>query len=59
MLSKKNGLDPCGENGEYHTMTIDGPTFKDTIQISKFTKHEHNDRMYTIISEFCLKPKNN
>ena len=59
VLSKETGLDPCGENGEYHTMTIDGPTFNDTIQISKFTKHENSDRMYTFISEFCLKPKNN
>lgn len=22
------GLDPCGENGEYHTLVVDGPLFK-------------------------------
>jgi diphthine-ammonia ligase len=56
-LSKTNGVDPCGENGEFHSMTIDGPTFKEVIEISMFTKHEHNDRLYIKISEFCLKPK--
>ena len=56
-LSEKNGVDPCGENGEFHTMTIDGPIFKEVIEISKFTKHEHNDRLYITISEFSLKPK--
>jgi len=57
-LSKQNGVDPCGENGEFHTMTIDGPNFKEEIDISKFAKHEHDDRLYITISEFGSKPKN-
>ena len=56
-LSKQNGVDPCGENGEYHTMTIDGPDFKEVIDISKFTKHEHDDRLYITISEFGMKKR--
>lgn len=56
--TKENGIDPCGENGEYHTMTIDGPNFKETIEISKFTKEERADRLCIEISEFALKPKN-
>lgn len=26
------GVDPCGENGEYHTFVFDGPIFKEKIQ---------------------------
>jgi len=24
---KQNNIDPCGENGEYHTVVINGPIF--------------------------------
>ena len=27
------GVDPCGENGEFHTFVYDGPTFKERIDI--------------------------
>ena len=57
-LAKETGMDPCGENGEYHTMTIDGPIFKKTIEISKYTKKKRNNRLFIKISEFSLKPKN-
>jgi uncharacterized protein (TIGR00290 family) len=30
---KKKGICPCGENGEYHTLVIDGPIFKKRLQI--------------------------
>lgn len=25
---KGAGADPCGENGEYHTLAVDGPVFR-------------------------------
>jgi uncharacterized protein (TIGR00290 family) len=28
------GVDPCGENGEYHTFVYDGPIFQDKIDIT-------------------------
>ncbi|UCC58122.1 MAG: diphthine--ammonia ligase [Candidatus Bathyarchaeum sp.] len=56
-LATKTGLDPCGEKGEYHTMAIDGPIFKEVIEISKFSKEKHDNRLYIKISEFALKPK--
>jgi uncharacterized protein (TIGR00290 family) len=28
------GVDPCGENGEFHTLTYDGPIFKKPIEIA-------------------------
>ena len=27
-LIKSAGIDICGENGEYHTLAVDGPIFK-------------------------------
>lgn len=29
------GIDPCGENGEYHSFVFDGPVFKQPIAIQK------------------------
>lgn len=32
---KDNNIDPCGENGEYHTLVTDGPMFQKKIKIAK------------------------
>ncbi|MFW6117072.1 MAG: diphthine--ammonia ligase [Thermoproteota archaeon] len=56
-LVDKKGMDPCGENGEYHTMVIDGPIFKKTIQISQLVKKKHNNRLFINITEASLQPK--
>ena len=55
--AKGKGFDPCGENGEYHTMVIDGPTYKQPIEITKFSKEQSDTRLYIKINEYCLKPK--
>ena len=31
-------VDPCGENGEFHTFCYDGPIFKQSIDFSKGRK---------------------
>lgn len=28
------GIDPCGENGEYHTLVVDGPLFKQRLELT-------------------------
>lgn len=28
------GIDPCGENGEYHSFVYDGPIFKNSISFT-------------------------
>ncbi|MEJ2240715.1 MAG: diphthine--ammonia ligase [Candidatus Bathyarchaeota archaeon] len=58
VLAKEKNMDPCGENGEYHTMTIDGPNFKEFIKISKFSKEKKNDRLFIKINEYSSQPKN-
>jgi len=38
------GIDPCGENGEYHTFVTDGPIFRKRIEIfesRKIIKEDH------------------
>ncbi|MDD5436406.1 MAG: diphthine--ammonia ligase [Candidatus Omnitrophica bacterium] len=30
---KEKGVCPCGENGEFHTLVVDGPIFKEPIRI--------------------------
>jgi uncharacterized protein (TIGR00290 family) len=32
---EKTGIDVCGENGEYHTLVVDGPIFSKRIEIGK------------------------
>lgn len=32
---KNKGICPCGENGEFHTLVVDGPIFKKRIEIVK------------------------
>ncbi|KAB1065168.1 Dph6-related ATP pyrophosphatase [Salibacter halophilus] len=32
-------VDPCGENGEFHTFVIDGPLFESTVEITTGKKY--------------------
>lgn len=32
-LNRVNGVDPCGENGEFHTVVSDGPMFETPIDL--------------------------
>jgi len=38
---QKIGIDPCGENGEYHTLVVDGPLFKKPLPIETGACQEH------------------
>jgi len=30
----RNNIDPCGENGEYHTIVVDGPLFSHKLSLA-------------------------
>jgi uncharacterized protein (TIGR00290 family) len=45
-LSKRSGLDICGEQGEYHTLVLDGPRFEKSITMVSYSKHVHDSVMY-------------
>jgi uncharacterized protein (TIGR00290 family) len=50
-IVEEHKMDPCGENGEYHTMVIDGPIFKKPITIPKFTKEKDGKRFFMKIKK--------
>src|SRR5262245_61139851 len=39
-------VDPCGENGEFHTFVYDGPIFKEPLKIETGKKYMQQDRFY-------------
>jgi diphthamide synthase (EF-2-diphthine--ammonia ligase) len=45
-------VDPCGENGEFHTFCYDGPIYNSPIQfkrngiVSKTYQHENKEYLY-------------
>ena len=44
----EKGIDPCGENGEFHTMVINCPLFSDKITLPAFTTTVHNDYCFVV-----------
>jgi uncharacterized protein (TIGR00290 family) len=40
---EKLGVDCCGENGEYHTLVVDCPLFKNPITLPKYKKVQHEN----------------
>jgi len=66
-LADRQEIDVCSEDGKgFHSMVIDAPFFKDTIEIGKFKKKTRDEKsktwkrkwLYMDIKEAFLKPKN-
>ena len=43
-----SNIDPCGENGEFHTFAFDGPIFKRKISFSVGEKVMRDSRFYFV-----------
>jgi diphthine-ammonia ligase len=57
-LLKLGTVDPCGENGEFHTFVTDGPLFKKKrIEILESEKVKLNGNGRLVIKSFEVKPK--
>lgn len=56
-LHGENGLDICGEFGEYHTMTLDAPFFNKIIRIPSFKKLKTEHGVILEPVEFSISPK--
>jgi uncharacterized protein (TIGR00290 family) len=39
-------VDPCGENGEFHTFVYDGPVFQKPLKIQKGSEYFEQNRFY-------------
>jgi len=51
---EERGIDPCGENGEYHTLVVDGPIFQVPIKILKARPILREGRWYLDTINYTL-----
>jgi len=56
-LKDKFGIHPCGENGEYHTFVVDGPIFKEQIDILDADKKLQQGQWFLKISKYSIRKK--
>jgi len=56
-VRESNGLDLCGEEGEYHTLVADGPRFRHAIRISDYARQTRESLAYMEIGALELVPK--
>lgn len=45
---EEKGIDPCGENGEFHTMVIHCPLFSEAIELPNYTTKIYNDYCFVV-----------
>lgn len=57
LISSDMSIDPCGENGEFHTLVVDGPIFKKRIVISKSDPKFQEGYWSMNIREFAVREK--
>jgi diphthine-ammonia ligase len=53
-IREQNGLDLCGEEGEYHTLVVDGPPFTRRLDIRAFSTRTADALAYMQIHEVGL-----
>jgi diphthine-ammonia ligase len=53
-LESEEAIDPCGENGEYHTMTLDGPLFRKKVILIDAHPVVQNSAAYLNIGDVRL-----
>lgn len=51
-ISAENGLDPCGENGEYHTLVSNGPSFANQIAVRSYSVRTTTTAAYMELQKF-------
>ncbi|MBN2144068.1 MAG: hypothetical protein JW774_05535, partial [Candidatus Aureabacteria bacterium] len=59
---KSMGICPCGENGEFHTLVVDGPLFKkkiDLVETEPVLKEGFWKYWFLDIKQFRCIPKHN
>jgi uncharacterized protein (TIGR00290 family) len=56
-MSERTGIDICGEQGEYHTLVVDGPQFRKRIQIESYSKLVEGSVMYVALGNLKLSEK--
>lgn len=49
---KEKGIDPCGENGEFHTLVLNCSLFSERITLPKFSIKTYNDYCFVVWEDF-------
>src|SRR4030042_7175989 len=57
VLGRETGLDLCGEQGEYHTLVLDGPPFLNRIELGAYSKGIKDSMWYLKIEDWALRKK--
>jgi len=57
LAALNKNITPCGEAGEYHTLVIDGPIFKQRLEIVNADKVLRDGHWFFEIKTSALKPK--
>jgi diphthine-ammonia ligase len=50
-------IDPCGENGEFHTFVLDGPIFKKRLKIVRSEATKREGLWFLDVKEFAVEEK--
>lgn len=56
-LSETKPITPCGEAGEYHTLVIDGPLFKQKIELLETDRIKRGEHWFLEITDLRLRDK--
>ena len=56
-VRERNGLDLCGEEGEYHTLVTDGPQFSRAIEVRSYSTRANESLAFMEIHQQALAPK--
>jgi diphthine-ammonia ligase len=54
---EKEGVDVCGENGEYHTLVVDGPIFRRRLAIRESRIARRGQMSFLHIVRFSAEDK--
>lgn len=57
-IKKLKNVDPCGENGEFHSLVLNGPIFKKRISVDKSKKILIKGFWFLDIQKYSLVDKN-
>ncbi|HII06194.1 MAG TPA: diphthine--ammonia ligase [Methanotrichaceae archaeon] len=52
-----SSIDPCGENGEFHTFVLDGPMFKKRLEIVKSEATKREELWFLDVKEFAVEDR--
>lgn len=57
LKAANSSVDPCGENGEFHTLVLDGPIFKKRLRITGIDPVHRDGYWFINITSFGLEEK--